>query len=289
MRYRFLRFPGGKAKAVTFSYDDGCRHDIRLAETLTTHGIRCTFNINSGLFGKDDRAWHLTAQEIREHIINAGHEIAVHGKMHMAPGLSRPVDCISDILNCRLELEKTFDQIIRGMAYPDSGITNMQNEASYDNIRRYLQDLGIVYARTLGGDNDGFRLPSDWMAWMPTAHHKNSRVVEYAEKFLSIDPDTEKLSPANRYPRLFYLWGHSFEFENNKNWELLDTLCEKLGGQEDVWYATNMEIYEYVQAYNALVFSADGQKVYNPTLKTIWFRTDAKVYSVASGETLNIE
>ena len=46
---------GGKERCVTFSYDDGCRHDIRLARKLTEHGIRCTFNINSGLFGKDDR------------------------------------------------------------------------------------------------------------------------------------------------------------------------------------------------------------------------------------------
>ena len=288
MHYRFLRFPGGKAKAVTFSYDDGCRHDIRLANTLTAHKIRCTFNINSGFFGKDENGWYLTADEVRQHIVDAGHEIAVHGKMHMAPGLSRPLDCIQDMLNCRLELEKIYDRIIRGMAYPDSGITNLQNEASYDNIRRYLQDLGIVYARTLGGDNDLFRLPSDWMAWMPTAHHVNSKVMEYADKFLSIDPDQENLYYSNRYPRLFYLWGHSFEFENNKNWDLLDAICEKLGGHEDIWYATNMEIYEYVQAYNALVYSADGQKVYNPTLMTVWFRTDAKVYSIAPGQTLDL-
>ena len=32
MRYRFLAFPGGKQKAVTFSYDDGVTQDIRLAE-----------------------------------------------------------------------------------------------------------------------------------------------------------------------------------------------------------------------------------------------------------------
>ena len=289
MQYRFLRYPGGKAKAVTFSYDDGCRDDIRLAKTLTEHGIRCTFNLNSGLFGKDDKAWHLTAQEIQEHIVNAGHEIAIHGKLHMAPGLSRPVDCIQDVLNCRLELEKTFGQIVRGMAYPDSGIINLQNEASYDNICRYLQDLGIVYARTLGGDNDKFQLPSDWMAWMPTAHHGNSRLIEYADKFLSEDPDGKKTYYSHRYPRLFYLWGHSFEFENNQNWELLEEICEKLGGHEDIWYATNMEIYEYVQAYNALVFSADGQKVYNPTLKTVWFRTDAKVYCVDPGQMLTID
>ena len=27
MRYRFLRYPQGKIKAVTFSYDDGVRQD----------------------------------------------------------------------------------------------------------------------------------------------------------------------------------------------------------------------------------------------------------------------
>ena len=52
MRYRFLRFPGGKTKSVTYSYDDGCRQDIKVAEILRRYGIRGTFNINSGLFGK---------------------------------------------------------------------------------------------------------------------------------------------------------------------------------------------------------------------------------------------
>jgi len=289
MNYRFLRFPEGKAKAVTFSYDDGCRHDIRLSKTLTARGIRCTFNINSGLFGKDDQDWHLTGEEIREHIVNAGHEIAVHGRVHMAPGLSRPIDCIQDMLNCRLELEKTYDRIVRGMAYPDSGITNFQNGASYDSIRRYLQDLGIVYARTLGGDNDRFRLPDDWMAWMPTAHHRNPEVLNYAKKFLSFDPDRKDVYYADRYPRLFYLWGHSYEFNDHKEWDLLDKICDTLGGHADVWYATNMEIYEYVHAYDSLVFSADGTKVYNPTLMTVWFRTDKQVYSVAPGQTLVVE
>ena len=289
MNYRFLRFPSGRAKAVTFSYDDGCRQDIRLAKTLTEYGIRCTFNINSGLLGKNNQDWHLTEEEIREHIAQTEHEIAVHGKMHMAPGMSRPLDCIQDMLNCRLELEAMFDRIVRGMAYPDSGITNMQNEASYHNIRRYLQDLGIIYARTLGGDNDQFRLPSDWMAWMPTAHHRNEKLMDYMDKFLSFDPDKENVYYCDRYPRLFYLWGHSYEFEDHKQWDLLDRICEKLGGHEDVWYATNMEIYEYVQAYNALVYSANGKKVYNPTLKTIWFRTEEKIHRIEPGQMLVLE
>lgn len=288
MQYRFLRFPEGKAKAVTFSYDDGCRHDIRLADTLTDYGIRCTFNICSGLFGKNERSWYMTVEEIQRHILDAGHEIAIHGKMHMAPGMSRPVDGIRDALSCRLELEETFGRIVRGMAYPDSGIDNLQNEANYENIRRYLQDLGIVYARTAGGDPDQFRLPSDWFAWVPTAHHGKDCLMAYADEFLALDPDQEKLYCAQRYPRLFYLWGHSFEFASNQQWDLLDEICQKLGGHEDIWYATNIEIYEYVQAYNALVFSADGNRVYNPTLQTVWFRTDAQMYSIAPGQTLQL-
>lgn len=289
MHYRFLRFPGGKAKAVTFSYDDGCRQDIRFSKTITPYGIRCTFNINSGLFGKDDQDWHLTGEEIREHIVNAGHEIAVHGHVHMAPGLSRPIDAIQDMLTCRLELEKNYDRIIRGMAYPDSGILNLQNGASYENIRRYLQDLGIVYSRSLGGDNQDFCLPADWMNWVPTAHHCNPEVLNYADAFLALDPNRPGLYPAARHPRLFYLWGHSYEFDENNNWDLLDTICEKLSGHKDIWYATNIEIYDYVHAYDSLIWSADGTKVYNPTLVTVWFHTDTKLYSVGSGQTLILE
>lgn len=283
MDYRFLRYPGGKTKAVTFSYDDGCRHDIRLAQTLNRYGIRCTFNLNSFAL-KLTNDWHLTADEIRTHILDAGHEIAVHGHKHMAPGLSRPIDAISDVLTCRLELEKTFGGIIRGYAYPDSGITNFQNGASYAHIRGNLQDLGIAYARTLGGDNNGFSLPADWYAWMPTAHHGNPQAAAWAREFVELDVNGQYF--ARRYPRLFYLWGHSYEYADN--WELLESLCRILGGHQDIWYATNMEVYDYVHAYDSLIFSADGSSVHNPTLKTIWFDTDGTLHTIHPGETIKL-
>ena len=50
-----------------------------------------------------------------------------------------------------------------------------------------------------------------------------------------------------------------------------------------------MEIYEYVAAYNSLVFSADGNMVYNPTLVDIWFDVDGKLYKIKSGERIVIE
>lgn len=286
MRYRFLRFPGGLYKAVTLSYDDGCKDDIRFSETICAHGLKCTFNINSGFIAEKEGDWHLTREQIKKYLIDTGNEIAVHGKYHRALGKVTPVDGIRDVLECRTELENDFGMIIRGMAYPDSGITRFENGADYADIKHYLKDLGIVYSRTLGGDNDSFALPTDWHAWMPTAHHTNPELFGYIDKFLN-----EPMSSydASQTPGLFYLWGHSFEFENNKNWDLLDKICSALSNKPDVWYATNIEIYDYVSAYRSLVFSADGSTVYNPTLLTVWFTEDGKLFSVKSGETLIIK
>ena len=136
MRYRFLRFPGGLSKAVTFSYDDGCQHDIRLVETLNRYGMKCTFNINSSFIAESGGEYLLSGQEIQEHILNNGHEVAVHGEYHRAPGKQRPINGIQDVLNCRLALEQRFGIIIRGMAYPDSGITAFANNANYADIRQ---------------------------------------------------------------------------------------------------------------------------------------------------------
>lgn len=286
MKYRYLRFPSGKDKAVTFSYDDGVRDDIRLAETLTRHGIKGTFNINSVRFTQQDPAKFLTADEVKAVILSAGHEIAVHGKNHRAPGACRPIELIHEVLECRKELEALFGGIIRGMAYPDAGIRRFHTGLTYTDVKRQLMELDIAYARTLGGDNDSFLLPEDWHAWMPTAHHSNPDALSYAKKF--IDINVNRQYGGNRHPRLYYLWGHSYEFSRDGNWELLETLCQTLGGYEDVWYATNMEIYDYVYAYRTLVYSADGCIVHNPTLKEIWFDASGVLYHILPGETLRI-
>ncbi len=283
MRYRFLRFPGGLGKAVTLSYDDGVPEDIRFSETITKAGFKCTFNLNSDRL----RPGLLTKEQIKEHIVDKGHEIAVHGSMHLPEGAIRPIEGITDVLSCRQELEEKFGLIVRGMAYPDAGIRIFHNGANYESVKRYLTELDIAYARTLGNDNKSFLLPDDWHAWMPSAHHANPEIMDFIDTFLKIDLSPEA-NIAQRYPRLFYLWGHSYEFRMNNNWELLDDICEKLAGHDDIWYATNMQIYEYVNAYNSLVYSADNSIIYNPSRVDVWFDADKTLYKIASGETIRM-
>lgn len=283
MDYRFLRFPDGKGKAVTLSYDDGTIHDMKLSEIINRYGLKCTFNLNSERLLSGNG---LTVEQAKK-LLSHGHEVAIHGARHKASGLASSIDGIRDILVCREVLEQTFGQIIRGMAYPGSGIRRFCNGQSYETVRSYLTDLGIVYSRTLGEDNDDFELPTDWLAWMPTAHHNNPRLKEYMEKF--VVTDTNACYCARRHPCLFYLWGHSYEFYAQNNWEVLENIGETLGGRDDIWYATNIDIYEYVTAYHSLICSADGRRVYNPTLIPVWFIDDTKTYCVRSGETLTLE
>lgn len=280
IKYQFLKFPGGKSKAVTLSYDDGVVEDLRFSDVITDAGLKCTFNLNS----KISRKYGVTDQQVQEKFFDRGHEVAIHGYSHTAPSYQRPIEGIKEMLYGRLELEQRFDRIIRGMAYPDRKLDFFENGTNYEIIRNYLKDLGIVYARTIGGDNYDFYLPNDWYKWIPSVHHSNPDVFNYIDKFLNIE-----FTKGKHGPRLFYMWGHTYEFERQNNWELLDEICEKLGGHDDIWYATNMEIYDYVNAYYSLVHSADGSKVYNPTLHTIWFVTNMENYVIKPGETIYVK
>lgn len=281
MKNVFMRYPDGKAKAVTFSYDDGVQQDKRLAQMLYDHGMKGTFNLNC----EGARAFCFTKEEIHEHFLSKGHEVAVHGALHRSNGNLRPIEGIREVLDCRLDLEAKCGRIIRGMAYAYSGIRNFANFGDYETIKQYLTQLDIAYARTLGGDNDDFKLPADFHAWMPTAHHDNPQIMEYIDKFLTMDILESPKRP-HRYPHLFYIWGHSYEFDRKDNWQHMEEICGKLANNDEIWYATNIEIYDYVQAYRSLQYSADGHMVYNPTLYTIWLDVDGTFYSIRSGETV---
>jgi hypothetical protein len=128
-------------------------------------------------------------------------------------------------------------------------------------------------------------LPQDFHAWMPSAHHDNPQIMEYIDKFLNLDLSINTYH-ARRQPRLLYIWGHSYEFDRKNNWEHIEEICRRLSGNDEIWYATNMEIYEYVTAYKRLVYSADGHRIYNPSVMTVWLDVDGVGYSIPSGETL---
>lgn len=269
-----LLFKGGKSKGLTLSYDDGPVDDIRLVEILNKYGIKGTFNLNSASFFKsgDGKVFggRMTVEEAKEMYLGSGHEIAVHGLTHpWISALSEP-EIVMEVTEDRRRLEEAFGIIVRGMAYPFGCYNDKTVEA--------LKASGIVYSRTTIATN-GFRIPDDWLRMPATCHHNNPRLPDMAKEFVE--------TPAHwGVPDLFYLWGHSFEFARNDNWEIIENFCEYMGGRDEIWYATNIEIYDYVKAYESLQVSYDKKIVHNPTASDIWFRENGVDYKISAGETL---
>lgn len=50
-----------------------------------------------------------------------------------------------------------------------------------------------------------------------------------------------------------YVWGHSYEFDNHDNWNVIEDFCAYMGGRNDIWYATNIEIIDYMDAARRLI------------------------------------
>lgn len=276
MRRTLMRWKDFKVKAVTLSYDDGVVFDKRLIEIMDANGLKGTFNLNSGLYAQDENARRLTADSATALYKNTPHEVAVHGFKHLSLAEVDEGMMSYEIATDRQNLETQFGKIIKGMAYANGSFD--------DKVVEVLKRCGISYARTTQATH-AFDVPEEWLKMPATCHHADPRLMELAEQFIESKPRSYVW--ANR-PMLFYLWGHSYEFNDSNNWEIIQEFAEYVGNRDDIWYATNGEIYDYVQAFDRLQFSADGTKVYNPSVIGVYISYLGKDSYIPAGATVNI-
>jgi len=224
--YADFRFPGGTGKALILSMDDGPVQDRRLIELLGRYGIPGTFHLNSGRLGQ---AGHIAPEEITS--LYAGHEISTHSVNHpYLDSLSR-TEIAAEIGDDCAALSRLSGRDVRGHAYPFGA----HNAA----VVQVLRELGIAYARTADQTLD-FRLPDDPLVWHPSSHH--SAAAELVDAFLAQPDDTLTL---------FFIYGHSWELDSGaptNSWAYMEDLAQRLGGWNDLWYATAIEVADYLHA-----------------------------------------
>ena len=90
----------------------------------------------------------------------------------------------------------------------------------------------------------------------------------------------------NKTCKMFYVWGHTYEFDRADNWHVIEEFAQYMANREDIWYATNIEIYDYIKAYEQLIFDVDATMCINPTTTKLWLEKDNTIYSVEPGQTL---
>lgn len=260
---KYDRFPGGKKYALTLSYDDASISDRRLVQLLNKYGIKATFNLFPGVF---DRDGYITSQEAAE--LYKGHEIAAHTLTHPRLEEIETADRLYEVLECRKRLEKLAKYPVRGMAYP-CGTYN-------DEVVEAIRHCGIKYCRTIEDKHD-FTFPKDFLLWHPTCHHDDCAAE--SEKFFSLIKNNGRAS-------IFYVWGHSYEFNTESKWAAFEEFCSNIAHKEEIWYATNIEIYDYIMAQRNLHIAADHSVVYNPSYQTVWVSHEGRTAEIKAGETV---
>ena len=268
MNFKLL-YPDFKLKAMTLSYDDGIIQDKELIKRMNKWGLKGTFNLNSGkqgdekyredIYGTQIDCSHLDLRENKN--IYKGHEIASHTRSH--PFLERltkeeqEAEFTSDIA----ELKAIFNQEIRGSAYPFG---------TYDSSTlEVLDKVGIKYARTVKSTYSFLR-PFNFLLWHPTIHHRDPLLMEYVDKFIN-EKDMEL--------PLLYIWGHAYEFAIDHNFDLIDEVGKKVSSQKDIYFATNIEIYDYIKAAELVYYKKREEGfLINPSSKTIYLVTEKGDY-----------
>lgn len=223
----------GKKKAITFSYDDGVTQDIRLIELFNKYGLKCTFNLNSGFLGQSGELLregvYVRHDKIAPELVRGvyeGHEVATHAVTH--PDLTKLSDeeIIREIEDDRIRLSELVGYDVVGHAYP------------FGTCDRRVADIldtrtGVKYARTVKSTYN-FDIQTDLHLFNPTVYHHREmdEMFRLGEKFLNLKTDE---------PKLFYIWGHAYEFDIHNDWKRFEEFLEMISGREDIFYGTNAE------------------------------------------------
>lgn len=226
-----------KLKAVTFSYDDAVVQDIRLIELLNKYGLKCTFNLNSGLLGTPNRLirndskichYRIFPQDVKS--VYEGHEVAAHTITHPSlPAIEDDNQIIYQVDEDRKKLEELVGYDVVGMAYPGGG------ENNNDRVAKIIKEnTPLKYCRTIVSTHN-FEPQDNLYRFNPSVYHLHfDKMMELGKEFIELKTDE---------PQIYYIWGHSYEMDfDSKNWMKLEEFFEMISGHDDIFYGTNKEV-----------------------------------------------
>ena len=152
-----------------------------------------------------------------------------------------------------------------------------------DVVIAMLPALGIKHARVVPTTGH-FGMPDNFLEWAGTCHH-NGQLMEKGRAFAELFK--------SQYLYMMYVWGHSYEFTDRDNWHVMEEFCQFIGGRDDIWYATNIEIVDYMEDAARLQYTAAGDWVYNPNAQSIWIQVELpgegrKIHQIPGGESVKL-
>ena len=238
-----------KKSIITTSWDDGHPLDFKIYDLLLQNNLKGTFYVP--IFNKENPV--ITKNEIQK--ISQHFEIGGHTLNHTVLTSISLDDAKREIVQGKEQLESICGKII-SFAYP-RGQYNQE-------IKKIVKDAGFEGGRTAEMLHTKI---ADKFEYHPTIH-ATDRVIGSRAKQVMIS-DTKLLSArlftsgkifktwdnmakqaldfVLEHGGIWHIWGHSWEIEQNNDWDRLADVLEyaKLQGeQKDAEFLTNGQIFE---------------------------------------------
>ncbi len=300
-------FPGFVRKTVSFTLDDGLIYDETLLNILRPAGIRGTFNICNvnRISAEEYRALYEGYEIANHHILHTtlwreGFDYSsvvfsdeflpssdadrdpsviykngtkvdgklvdgfyyVHYSVYGSTAGWHPLATNETYMEYLLLTEKKIEEVfgegsVAGFAYPHGTVS--------ETVKELIKSEGYLYARKTGNlkDSTGFSLPTDRFAWTYNADH--NCLLDVMADFDAYKDDGSL--------KMFSFGVHAKDFETYNKWKDLQEFAELYGNrEEDFWYATNREIFEYEDALDSLVIT--DAKIQNPSSVDLFITVD---------------
>ncbi len=222
-----------KPAIVTFSFDDGDRRDLDVAALLNKYGLRATFYVPiANVEGRQT----LSPVQIKQ-LSDMGFEIGAHTYHHHYLDRIPASEVYEEIRSGKVRLEEILGLEVTCFCYPGGRVPSAALEA----VRR----LGFEYARTVRECRFDVRDPLLAPTTNPIGKHCRSHYLK--EALLSRDASymlfffRHQLWDRNWYDYslanldyamsaggIWHLWGHSFEIDEQNEWERLEKVFAKV-------------------------------------------------------------
>lgn len=231
-----------KKVIVTTSWDDGHKIDFKLSDLMKKYNLTGTFYI-SPLDREIPEKDRLTDEEIIR--LSDGFEIGAHTMTHPRLSTISLEEAEKEIVGSKKYLENLLSKKIISFCYP-GGDHNQDHQ-------KIVENAGFGFARNVNKFSFGqgcnkFSFPTTVHAYrhwsdVVNIYKYSGSIGKFFRNYLNWDQLAISLFDQT-YEKggVYHLWGHSWEIDNNKDWERLENVFSHISNRQGVEYLTNGEL-----------------------------------------------
>lgn len=243
--------PGLRNCRITTSWDDGHPLDLRVAELLTRHGLTGTFYVP-----RSSQRPVMNSSQVRE--LSKTFEIGAHTLEHIAIDKLPDAKALAQLSGSREWLEQLTGSPCRVFCFPGGKFRSRQlplvRLAGYEAVRT-VELLSTANPRRIDGlciiptTVQAFPHAASVYALNTLKRFSASAAFRLGSELLSHDwARLARILLLQTRDRggVFHLWGHSWEIEEQGQWDNLESLLMTIGQwREAMQSVTNSELCAY--------------------------------------------